>query len=89
MDLPVSVSIKNAHKVLEDLYLGEPGEYSVYFSRDQLTKVEDIFDVIIYTHGIKPVYFKYEVSQPNVWRGSPEQRIRIERRDKKALRSAS
>ncbi len=89
VSFPISVSLARAHKLLESLYLGGEGEYVVHFSRDQLARVEDIFDIIIFTHGIKPVYFKYEIARSAGWRASPEQKIRIEKRSNKLTRSAS
>ncbi len=86
---PTVMPLSRAHKVLENLYLGAPGDYLLYFSRDQLPKVEDIFDIIIFTHGIKPVYFKYVISSPSVWSGSPEQRLRVEKAVKKISKVAS
>lgn len=81
MQSPISVPISKAAKILENLYLGEAGEYYIYFSGDQLKEIEDIFDTIIYTHGITSVYFRYIISKPEPWSGSLENRIRIEKSD--------
>lgn len=89
MQNPISVPISRAADILRQLYLGEASEYRLHFSREQLHRIEDIFDIIIFTHGIRPVYFKYMISEQNPWSGSREQAIRIEKVTSAGLKKAS
>lgn len=70
---PISVPLHAARPILERLYLAPPAIYRVHFAQGQLAAMEFVFDRIIFTHGLRDVYFQYVMDQAE---GS--QKIRIE-----------